>query len=378
MISHKNIVYVRDIAPIGGVETYVYELIKKYKDLDIAVVCRSCDSRQRRRLKKMCPVYMFHNEPIECDVAIINYDTTIIDYLPKEIWKENLKEGDPRGIYQGVHADYTHPAMGPLPQDSRIKEYLCITLEQMSKWPLMTDSKNVRLCRNPLTLEKGEKPLVLCSPTRLTKQKGGDLMLSLATELESQEIPFVWFVITTEEYLDNAIFQNKNVVYVKSRLDVDFYLRMADWVVLPSECEGDSYTIREALYRGIPIVAKHLKYFDEYSIEDGKNALFITEDNVKEVAKRMKKPLKFTFEPIEDGYKELFIPSKSRYSPEENKVTLKCCTWVGFTCTPEGKHLNEGDTITVDEDRAEELLSYRDCFEVDKETKTRDVKNLSK
>lgn len=364
MIKHKNIVYVRDIAPIGGVETYVYELIKKYRDLDIAVVCRTCDARQKKRLKEMCPVYMFKNEPIECDVAIINWDTSIIDYLPKEIWRENLKKGDPRGIYQGVHADYTHPAMGPLPQDPRIKEYLCITKEQMDKFPLMTTATNYRLCRNPMTLEKEEKPLVLCSPTRLTKQKGGELMYRLACELERQGTPFVWFVITTEEYLDDPIFKNKNVVYIKSRLDVDFYLRMADWVVLPSECEGDSYTIREALYRGIPIVARHLKYFDEYDIKDGKNALFIDDLNVEKVAKRMLKRLEFTFKPIEDGYKELFIPSKTHYKKDEKNITLRCKNWLGFTCTLENRYLKLDDTITVSEDRAEELLSYRDCFEI--------------
>ena len=37
-IKHANIFYVRNIHAIGGVETYVYELAKKYKDYDIAVV----------------------------------------------------------------------------------------------------------------------------------------------------------------------------------------------------------------------------------------------------------------------------------------------------------------------------------------------------
>ena len=363
MIKHKNIVYVRDIAPIGGVETYVYELIKKYHNLDIAVVCRTIAPAQKRRLEKFCRVYVFKNEPIECEVAVINWDTTIIDYLPKEIWKDNLKEGDPRGIYQGVHADYTHPAMGPLPQDPRIKEYLCITREQMDKWPLMTSSTNVRLCRNPLEIEDKDT-LVIVSPTRLTKQKGGELMLRLANELESQEIPFIWFVITTEEYLDDAIFHNKNVIWIRNRLDVSGFLSIADWVVLPSECEGDSYTIKEALYRGVPIVARHLKYFDEYDIKDGKNALFIDELNVSKVAKKMKKRLKFVFKPIEDGYKELFIPSKSHYKEDKKrKTTLKCINWLGFDALLEGKHLNYGDPITVSEERAQELLNFRDCFE---------------
>lgn len=364
MIKHKNIVYVRDIAPIGGVETYVYELIKKYKDLDIAVVCRTIAPNQKRRLQEMCKVYEFRNEPIECDVAIINWDTSIIDYLPKEIWKENLHEGDPRGIYQGVHADYTHPAMGPLPQDKRIKEYLCITREQMDKWPLMTDSKNVRLCRNPLEI-KDEDTLVIVSPTRLTKQKGGDLMLQIANELDKQGTKFIWFVITTDEYLDNPIFRNNNVIWIRNRLDVSGFLNIADWVVLPSECEGDSYTIKEALYRGVPIVARHLKYFDEYDIKDGKNALFVDDFNVEKVAKKMKKRLKFTFKHIEDGYKELFIPSKSHYKKDKKKkVRLKCTAFLGFDLIEENKHMNCGDFDTFTEERAEELLSYRGCFEL--------------
>lgn len=363
MIKHTNIVYVRDIAPIGGVETYVYELIKKYHNLDIAVVCRTCAPAQKKRLEKYCRVHMFNNEPIECDVAIINYDTSIIDYLPKEIYRENLKEGDPRGIYQGVHADYTHPAMGPLPQDDRIKEYLCITKEQMDKWPLMTDSTNVRLCRNPLEI-KDEDTLVIVSPTRLTKQKGGDLMLQIANELDKQGTKFIWFVITTDEYLDNPIFRNNNVIWIRNRLDVSGFLKLADWVVLPSECEGDSYTIKEALYRGVPIVARHLKYFDEYDIKDGKNALFVDDLNVSKVAKRMKKRLKFTFKHIEDGYKELFIPSKSHYKKDkEKKVRLKCTAFLGFDLIDENKHMNYEDVDTFTEERAEELMRFK-CFEV--------------
>lgn len=41
IIKHDNIVYAGNINVIGGVEQYVYELIKKYKDNDIAVVCET-------------------------------------------------------------------------------------------------------------------------------------------------------------------------------------------------------------------------------------------------------------------------------------------------------------------------------------------------
>lgn len=375
MIKHDNIIYVRDIAPIGGVETYVYELVKKYHKNDIAVVCRHVAPEQKKRIEKYCKVYVFKNEPIECKVAIINYDTSIIDYITKDIWKENLKPNDPRGIYQGVHADYTHPSQGDLPQDARIKSYLAITEEILENFPKMTDAKNVMLCRNPLEIED-KKTLIIVSPTRLEKTKGGDLMLEIANELEKEEISFIWFVLTTPEYLENPIFMNKNVVWVKSRLDVGVFLNMADWVVLPSMCEGDSYTIKEALERGVGVVVRELGYFKEYGIKDGKNALFVDDANVKSVVKKMKKPLKFKFKHVEDGYDKIFIKGKSHYKKEPEKmITLRCVNWLGFTAIKENKDLKEGDTITVSEERAEELLSFKGCFEKEKDNK-RNVKNL--
>lgn len=325
MIKHDNIFYVRDISVIGGVETYVYELVKKYHDNDIAVICKTCSPEQRKRIQKYCRVYYHHNEIIDCKVAIINWDTSIIDYITKDIWKENLKEDDERGIYQGVHADYTNPNQGKLPQDPRIKAYLAITQEIINNFPLMTNAKNVMLCRNPYTLEKTEKPLIIVSPTRLTPDKGADLMYELSRELDIINNNYLWFILTTKEYTYQKIFEMPNVIYVKNRLDIEKFLSIADWVALPSKSEGDSYTLKEALYRGIPIIARYLKYFDEYEIKDGVNALFINEKNVKDIAIRMQKKLKFNFKPIKDGYDELIYKSKSKYKEEKNmKVKVRC------------------------------------------------------
>ena len=53
---------------------------------------------------------------------------------------------------------------------------------------------------------------------------------------------------------------------------------------------------------------------------------------------------------------------------ENKKVSfkvLKYLAYIPFTCIKEGKVLNEGDTITVDEDRADEILvGHKNCFEI--------------
>ena len=362
MIEHANIIYVRNINKIGGVETYAYELAKKYKDYDIAVVCKTIAPEQKKRLNKYCKVYIHKDQKIKCKVAIINWDTSIIDYITEDIWKQNAKGGE--GIYQGIHADYTHPSQGPLPQDDRIKSYLAITEDILKNVSKMSKTKNILLCRNPLKLEEDPPYLILVSPTRLAEEKGGDLMLKLANTLDKLNIKFIWFVLTTNEYLNNPIFYNSNVVYVKNRLDIGPFMKMADWVVLPSKTEGDSYTFKEALYRGIPIVARHLPYFDEIGIKDNINALFIDDHNVEEIAAKMLKPLKFKFEPVIDGYDNIMFKSKSRYEEEKNmKYLVEALDTYEINNTTDstlGRVPKVGERFEVSEERLNILLGDND------------------
>ena len=82
-IHCTNIIYARDISKLGRlrVETYVASLVKKYRDYDIMVLCRSIDTKQMARLQKYCPVQVFHGEKIYCKTMIINYDTSTLDYV---------------------------------------------------------------------------------------------------------------------------------------------------------------------------------------------------------------------------------------------------------------------------------------------------------
>lgn len=324
-IKHDNIFYVANINAIGGVETYLYELVKKYKNNDIAVVCKTIAPEQLTRLKKLCRVYIHKDQKIICKVAIINWDTSIINYITKDIWKENAKEGE--GIYQTIHADYTHPSQGRVPQDDRIKYFIAITEDVKKNFIKLTNRKNVIVCRNPLEIEKDDPVLTLISATRLTEEKGGSLMLKLANKLDELNINYIWFIFTTDEYKNNPVWRNNNIIKMKNRLDVGKFIAKANWLIQPSECEGDSYTLKEALYRGVGIVACELPYFKEYNIEDGKNALFLKLDgsNLEEVANKMKKPLKFTFNPIKDEYDKIIVKGENTYEKDLNTIVkVKC------------------------------------------------------
>ena len=310
-IRHKNIIYCRDISELGGVETYVYQLAKKYKDLDIAVVYKSIHPNQLKRLSKICYTYKHTNQKIICDVAVINYDSSIIDYITPEIWRENLKENDYRGIYQGVHADYSNPVYTVIPQDKRIKCYLCITKYILKTYPKIIGADNAILCYNPLTVEDERKPLVLVSATRLSSVKGKDRMIALAKELDRREINYIWYVFTEDR---NAI-DSPNVIFMNPRLDVYKWITQADYVVQLSDTEACSYTINESLYRNIPVIVTPLSYLKEIGYKDGVNGYTMEFDcsNVKEIVDKILNVPKFEFKHLKDKYNKIFVKSKSDY-----------------------------------------------------------------
>lgn len=352
MIKHDNIFYIRNINAIGGVETYVYELAKKYKDYDIAVVCKTIAPEQLKRLKKLCRVYIHTNQQIECKVLITNWDTSIIPYVNEEA-----------KIYTGIHTDYSNPIERQgLPKDDPRVTYIGITKDSKEKFEEITGIKRTILCRNPLELEEDTPVLILFSATRLSSIKGGDRMLQIANELDRQGIDYIWLLYTTDEYNDNPVWKNKNVIHMSNRLDLGKFMRKADWVIQPSICEGDSYTLKEALYRGIPVVVCELGYFKEIGIKDNANALFLNEDcsNVSDVVKRMKKPLKFKFEPVKDDYDKLIVKGKNTYQ-EDLKTMVKVRCIQRYVDIETGElHKPEDDPYEINKIRADELLGYGD------------------
>lgn len=352
MIKHDNIFYIRNINAIGGVETYVYELSKKYKDYDIGVVCKTIAPEQLRRLKKFCRVYIHTNQEIECKVLITNWDTSILPYVNEEA-----------KVYTGLHTDYSNPIerLG-IPKDDPRVTYIGITEDSKKKFEDITGIKRTILCRNPLELEEDPPVLTLFSATRLSSIKGGDRMLQIANELDRQGIDYIWFLYTTDEYENNPVWENKNIIHMSNRLDLGKFMRKADWVIQPSICEGDSYTLREALYRDIPIVVCELGYFKEIGIKDGENALFLNEDcsNVTDVVKRMKKPLKFKFEPIKDDYDKLIIKSKSTYQQDLKTMVKVQCLKRYVDIETRELHTPDDEPYEVNKIRAEELLNYGD------------------
>lgn len=329
MIEHANIIYMPTISALGGIETYVYELVKKYHNLDIAVVSKKCEEKQKERIQKYCRVYIHNGEKIKCDVAIINYDQSIIRYI-----NEDAK------IYQTIHADYTNSLYDHQPKPNpRITAFLGITQYLTKNMADMLKPNKIELCYNPLTIED-KKPLIFVSATRLHENKGVDLLRKFIKELDKHNIYYLWFILTN----DLEAIKEPNVITIPPRLDVDKFLSLANYVCLTSKTEADSYTLKEGLFRNIPIITTPLPYLEEIGYKDGVNGYTIEFDgsNIEDIVKKIQNVPSFNYEKIEDNYMNIFKESKSKYEEElKMKVKVRCIqNYYDMECS-ERKVINE-------------------------------------
>jgi glycosyltransferase involved in cell wall biosynthesis len=374
VIKHDNIFYIRDFSEIGGVETFTWELVKKFKDYDIAVVYKQAHPNQLNRVRKYCKAYKHSNQKIECKVAIINYDVSIIDFI-----------NDGAVIYQTIHGDYENPAyQWKPPTHERIKEYIAVTKYIQESFKRITGLKNVTYSYNPLSIEKEEKKLVLLSATRLSRIKGKNRMIKLANELDIKGINYIWYIFTN----DKEEIKSPNVVYMKPRLDIGYWMEQADYVVQLSDTEACSYTINEALYRNIPVIVTPLPYLEEIGVKDGKNAYIMEFDcsNVKDIVEKIKTVPKFIFDQLKDRYGELVYKGKSHYE-EDRVMRAKVKAKMQFNDVEENVKRKEGEEWVCSLERAEflkehggvEVLEvFKDAPEVKKEEPKLDKKTAKK
>ena len=183
IIKCANLYYFRVISQIGGIETFFYQLAKKYKDIDLVIVYNVADPLQLERLKKYVKCIKFTNQQFECERAFFNFNTDIID---------NVKAKD---YVLVIHGDYEtmvqQNQLSFAPDHSKITRYVGVS-ERACKGYTAITGKPCELCYNPFELETPKyKPLLLISATRLSKEKGKDRMIALANALDKKGIPYL-------------------------------------------------------------------------------------------------------------------------------------------------------------------------------------------
>lgn len=310
MIEYGNVFYVANFNIIGGVETFIYELARKYSDYDITVIYKTGYSNQINRLKKYVRVKKYNGEKIKCKKAFFNYETDIIDNIEADEY------------IQLIHAMFKTQGITPRP-NSKITKYLGVSKAASKEWEELTGIK-CEYCRNPLSITKEErKPtLYLISATRLTAEKGKNRMIILADLLDKANQPYLWLVFTN----DKDAIDNPNVVYMKPRLDIRPFIasiKGRGYGVQLSDCEGDCYFTRECEGLGVPLLVTPIPSFKEQGLVDGENCYYLPFDmsNI-DVEKIMNNIPQYDAYIKEDSWNKMLNNKKSTYQEELNKRYL--------------------------------------------------------
>lgn len=308
---NTNLFYFNTLNSIGGIETFFYNIAKKYgKDFDITILYRQGDPEQVRRLSQMVRMKKYKDgETVKCKRVFCAFNTDILDHIEAEEY------------YQMLHGDYR--SLGVLPQKhEKLQEYVACSEIVRDAYADVT-GKVATVSYNPFVPVKPRKVLRLVSATRLTPDKGWNRMQQLAAAFDAADIPFIWDVYT-DQY--NKASANRNIVLHPPRLDVIDFIADADYFVQLSDAEGYCYSVVEALSVGTPVIVTDFPVAHEIGVENGKNGwiLLMSMENlpIAEIYKGLKK---FKYTPLEDKWGELLLPVPPDYEKEMKRIVKVCC-----------------------------------------------------
>lgn len=304
MVKYANVFFVHSIQQLGGVETYLWEIAKKYHEYDIVVAYQEADGKQLARLRKLVRCIRV-NKPIYCKRCFHAYEFDM-----------NLVVADE--YIQCIHANYEIQGLPPN-ISPKITKYIAVSKWVADAYKRLLEQrdihKKVEIAYNPISVDKPNKVLKLISPTRLSKEKGKDRMIQLAEALIRKGIKFIWLVFT-----DGDIPQLPGFIKMPVDIDVRDYIAEADYLVQLSDTEGYCYAVMEAWLLGTMTITTPVPSFYEQGLVDGENGYIIDFEmpNVDNFVDKIYKGVhKAKYEPKQDGYEDLIIKEPSTYSLDD-------------------------------------------------------------
>ena len=353
----NNVFYFKSINKIGGTETYLYEIAKKYKDYDITMCFNQIDHFQYKRLSEYVRCVKINpNEKIKCKKVFFSYGIDAIDNIEAEEY------------YYVNHANCELIGITPPILDERLTKFIGVSKFATIKLEEIAEKLGRKIkaetCYNPYTIENIKKPKIIVMACRLDDEhKGGKRVLRFIEELDR-------YVSKTDEHYMLYIFSNPcnikinspNVFMLEPRVDIRPYMLIADFVAqLSDDMETYCYTTNEALSYGIPVITTPLSILKELPITN--NMIIELKydcSNIDKVVKEIftKKVKKFKYTPPQDEWSKYLVKGKSTYSKEKNKkVTVECIAHdIGHYYDIELKRdVKAGEQLTLLLPRAREL-----------------------
>ena len=266
----KLILYHNNLLKFGGVDTFVYNFVKKMnKYFDILFLYTTADTNNLERIKTYVKTEQYNKDKkYICDICICasawgQYPDSVIAKSGRYI--------------QMVHADYErakevgfyYNKWQKTTEHIGVSDYVCKVFKQL--YP----KENITRIYNILDEVQETKPILkLISATRVSKEKGYERMLKFAQELKKANIRFRWIIFTDLNLYNQKPFDLEEIVYMKPSHDFFDYIKESDYGVQLSDTEGYSYFINECLQYGTPVICTNFPSVYE-SVENEKNGYIL-------------------------------------------------------------------------------------------------------
>lgn len=341
-VKAQVVLYCEFANMVGGISTFLYNTCQQLKgEYDILILYDRFDPMQCERLRKVVRVMKNDpKKPIVCDTLVLN---RITDKIPPNVTykksvqichacKQKIVTLDP------AHADYL------------------VNVSQASKESWGELAKDGMVIHNMSYPEANE--LLLVSATRMgvgDKGSNDQRIRTLARMLNEKNIPFAWLNFSDKPLPDPP----KNFINMGARVNIQSFIKRADYLVQLSDVEAYSMSILEALSLNTPVLATPFPSLFEEGFVDGVTGYVIPYDMRFDVEKLRTIP-KFNFRYdnnsiIKQWKKLLGAPVPNREMPKGDRL-LAVNVVKEFKDRYTGKLLRKGPML-LPEKRVKEILA---------------------
>lgn len=339
-LKSEIIIFINQLHIIGGIESFIYHFARLMQKHEIVLLVKNIPITQQIRYEKYIKVVQYSpRADYYCDTLIM---LRILDQEPKNItYKRSV---------QMCHACRTNDSW----HIGQSSDYI-VNVSRASKNSFGYEAEEGIVIHNPIFNEQN-KALILVSATRIPAPDKGNneqRMRKLAEMLNDAEIPFVWFNFS-EGQIPNP---PRGMVNMGLEMDIQPYIKAADYLVQLSDSEGWSYSILEALTQNVPVLVCPFPSAYEMKIKDGKNGYIIPFDMNFDVHCLLNVP-RFEYKYDNDKIREQWERIFKGYAKPKKKKGMQIRVIMTYNDIFFGRMMQPGEIVTMSLDRAKIIIDH--------------------
>jgi len=340
--------YYNGIQEIGGIETWLYSIARKYNDLEIAIYYKTGHPNQIERLSRIVPTIKWEHQKVKCRTFIFCWSYEMLNSVTAEnyfLWVH----GDFKALNIRMTIPYQTTAIYGVAKHV-VKSFIEMHQDQLNDRTLKVDYVYNPFIKENVKRKRRSDKIRLISPTRLTREKGWERMKILANHLRQKGIDFEWHVYSREKYPATP-----NFTFFEPKLDILQEIADSDYLVQLSDSEGMPYAVWESLSVGTPVIVTDIPAMRELDLKD--KAIILDLDMSDLDIELVKKRVRYT-PPNSDKKLRKILETKGGVMSKDSKFIVRAnSNWHKGIVDAEVKRSREvGEEWEVNYDRLQQML----------------------